>query len=391
MEDQQPGSNKKIMIVVGVIVLLIFIVLTAILVLSSKKPGVDGGTGTISIVPTVTGGNGGTPSSINISQGVQKTPKVVSSNDASLLIINWLDKQKSPDGRYYFSSFNTKSNSPNVDNRLGSAIVWARYKELKKNKTTDQINKINTDLDVYLNKSLVPAIQNNFWNCKLMYEMWNSKEFNESTKAKIKQLCNDSDYYPVNENTQVNNLEDYLSKVMKSQSLRTGENDTSHFNEYSSAVSDLLVLSKWDNRPDLVDLSKKYFKSAVDLYLANKIQLQSTSILLGTAAMDLYKETKNTVYLDFAKKIFDVNNSTDCNLLSSCVVSIFLAKDLSTATKEQLYNDFIKNTQDRWLSNYYDFKGENGFVSGQGAFYIKSNIINYPVRENALMAGLLSE
>jgi hypothetical protein len=170
------------------------------------------------------------------------------------------------------------------------------------------------------------------------------------------------------------------------------KNDLKEF-FYNNAflVSEMVTRKLWKETTPVVylesnlsetDLAKIYFNRAMVGYsLKDNLEIKDTSVL-GIAAVDMYKLTKNEEYLNFSKYLFKLEPKFGGNYSYSLVYKIWLAQELTIITKDESYNLDV----DKMASNmvFYNKKSEYQ----KGAFSGQSNA--YYMTENCLIAGLFS-
>ena len=95
----------------------------------------------------------------------------------------WLNEQRDSRGVYiggYRCLMEGECYDQQTDTRAGFSAIWGRFKHYQETKDENDLSIINKDISLYSNESIVPIIQNDFWNCKLMYELLQSDDISEN-------------------------------------------------------------------------------------------------------------------------------------------------------------------------------------------------------------------
>jgi hypothetical protein len=410
-------SNKKIIIIGGGLigVLVIILLVSVLLTRKSSTTQQTPGSGESS---TTSGSSGNNGTSAQPGGNRSTTPATTQSTGEKIInkmdyaeaikqVSNWLEKQKSSDGRYYSGYICTAKytcDTPQVSNRDGVFVMWAKYKSYAKFKKQSDLNSLIQDLNVHTNSSIVTTLQNDFWNCRLMYDLIESTILPPDVQKKAKTVCITSNYNPpeemanpnfqldkLTEETILKGIDQILSRKQVLLVDNTQETTIDPISTYASAASDNAhnyLRNKNDN--SYKQFAILYFQKALNSYLKDKKTNYQTPILAITA-VDFYKMTGNQKYLDFAKHMFNLQTQKPCDSIKECVAVAFLSDDLYKVTKERNYVDHKKKTINRAVRDFYDGPTYPGYTFGHEVFYLGGQNALYPVRENALMVGLLIE
>ncbi len=322
------------------------------------------------------------------------TPGVaqLSSNDVSRKVLDWLQKQKNQSGVYFGQVVcnGSQCQQPVESNQSGVEPMWSRYINYKKNHQASDLQILTSDINVYSDRKIVARLQNRFWDCKLMYEMWKDSMFTEDQKNKIKSICYDNQPFPPPDNAPDTASVDF-SKITQGQTISSDLNVTSdNLTDFAVMASDFATRYMWDNNQGNLKVAQEYFKYAVVAY--TKLTAPDTATpLLGIAAFDIYKASNDKQYLDFANYIFDKVAAQQCDSIEECTYMISFAKFLNALSPQQKYNDYMTSSKDILMSQGFDYSGYGAYKNGFGAFHAfgQGNQVIYPVQLNALISGLL--
>lgn len=327
--------------------------------------------------------------------------------------LNWLDKQKDQNGIYYYALVCSEKNdeckiTPGDKKSTGPIIIWGRFQYYKATKNEEDLKAFNNDLDIYTDKNKVKIIQNHFWNCKLMYELWQDDLLNPQQKEKIKQICKNSTYdidiKKIDESKDIPSFD--LKKIIENKQINTSpyivSDISENLNKYSVYASDFLYRFLWENNEIDLKRAKWLFYQAINLYQNEKRDVYiGGKCVLGISALDMYKVTDDNSYLEFAKSFFEKenikNNCSEPTLeinqsisRSACVNFIYekvtcaiFANELYKATNNIEYKNFYEKLLNKIITE--NFNQEDGF------FGAAQELKYRPLTENALLIGILSK
>ena len=343
----------------------------------------------------------------NIKKGKETTLQPVTTSGTPQLnrreitekVLTWLGEQKDEKGVYYFTTECSSLNQPEKcqhisDSRSGISVIWAKFQALKNGLEIGKENLL-ADIETYANKDKIPFLQNDFWNCKLMYELWLSDLFDQETKNKIEQICwRGSYYHPPDLIKRIKGKEvsgaikdinfDLVGKGQYVFETEINEGDKTKEREYSVYPSDFVARYLWQKDINQLKKAKFYFDKAVQLYLSSPSSFDN-SCLLGISAIDLFKINHDEGYLSFAKTLFNRIQDEQVDSRRS-IYCLYFAEELSESTQEEKYKSWeTKKLSEFFLSNFEKISGEKG-----GAFrFLENGQKNFPIVENSLLVGLL--
>lgn len=334
--------------------------------------------------------------------------------------LDWLNEQRDSRDVYiygYYCSTEKGCNKQIADNRAGLAAIWGRFKHYQTTKDKNDLSIIDKDIDLYSNENIVGSIQNNFWNCKLMYEMWQSNLFSEPQKEKIEKICERSSYLPselmeINKQIEEGKIEEtdfkklIYERPFATTNFQNYSSKGAKLIKYSSFTSDFIAKYLWKKDEKDLIRARLYFDKGINLwsqesqgsYLAGKC-------VLGIAALDLYEATGTTDYLDFANLFFEKEKIKDIclaspeeganycynSLFEQTTCGIFVNKLASLSEKEEL-QELKENLITNLINNLFNYPEYKDGKEGKGSFYSISSgkeIFLKSTRENGLAVGLL--
>jgi len=314
--------------------------------------------------------------------------------------LDWIDLQKNKDGIYSvgcecIDEFCQQCKESMYVPRITPFVLWSKFKYAQNNGNyNDFIKEVNLSQESIKEHSL----QYYEWNCKLLYETWQSDKLPQTTKDQIKNFCIKSEYEfedglklsPDLDQTLLTNID----KIKNNQSL-SKINSVFDLKEffYNNAflVSEMVTRKLWKETQAVLysesnlsesDLAKIYFNKALVGYSMKENLEIKDSAILGISSVDMYRLTKDEKYLNFAEYLLNLKLELGEDVPYSLIYKALLAQNLSTITQNQSY----KSIAEASLSDMVKYNKENKYQ--KGAFKAPSNA--YYLRENSLIVGLLS-
>ena len=334
------------------------------------------------------------------------------------LTLSWLDKQKDNRGSYVLSKDCNITNintckDPLPSNRDGLSVIWGRFVYAGSKNGASELEAVKKDLSTYADKNKIPVIMNNFWNCKLMYDLWQSSLLSPQDKTYAFNICFDSydDPSGISLNylaTTVGTAEAFNTLKESAKAKMKAIRNNSNFNNYiyndlfkeeetilwyPYISSDHAARYMW-KKLDL-DLKWAYFQfdAFLEYFIKNERELlHSDKLALGINAVDLYKINNDREYLDFADYILNryINSLNKDDIYAYTTVG-FLANELFEVTKNVYYLKLREQALKIAIKNDFDYSGYSP-LKGDGGFYKKyTDIFVKSTRYNGLMVGLLSK
>lgn len=332
--------------------------------------------------------------------------------------LNWLNKQKDDRGVYFFTQLyqplekKFKAEPSGDSGHYGLTSIWGQFKYLQATNDKDALIVLKNDLNTYTDRTKVMSIQNDFWNCKLMYELWQSDLFSQKEKEQIKKICWKSAYYypqelyPIIEEKTTNDqkqagikkyFEDLeLEKAINNQlffETHLSNNDFNLILNFFPYPSDFAIRYLWKKDEKDLKIARYYFNKSIQLFTEKEELLGKKDLcLLGTASLDLYQVINKKSYLDFAlflgKKILEEKREI------KPPVCAFFANQLYKVTGDKKFQEAKEKIVEAFISEALDLSLSKNNLTGEGGFLIDEKGNPAPVkniRENGLLVGLLSQ
>lgn len=360
------------------------------------------------------------PPAAVISPSIPIPPKLTNKQIAEK-VLDWLDKQRDERGIYFASvgcnyTQDKKKIKCDIIRKAGTSghegitAIWGRFKFYQKYKRLQDLEIIKKDLENYGGKNKkINLTQNDFWNCNLMYEMYQSSLFSEDEKTMIKTICFDSTYSLLQEMAMepVNNIyqvviKNEIPEVDVVPTLATSKQSktkiVSNVENFASIVtypSDFLARYYWDKNDNYLKVARGYFNKAASAYIENENKFPSKDVCgLGISSLDLYKNTSEKKFLQFATSIFEKQFKREEDLSKSIqpICGIFLQK-LFEATSDFKYKDYRQKITGWIIENLFDTQGgKNNLISDESFISLNINgsigLVKY-IRDNGLIVALL--
>lgn len=298
--------------------------------------------------------------------------------------IDWLDKQKDEKGLYFLSRSYPNENSTKQikgDGRIGIYPLWAKFLFWQKTKDKEVGESMKANLNLFDNNEQ-RYFQPEFWSCKILYDLFLDTNLSSETKLKTKTLCERAQYY-----VEIIKKDGYLwsdtiiTPVPENpQNLDNSKVDLSKFSAYASDFSTRYL---WDKNTNNLTIAKTLFNLSAASYESQKSKgFVPGGCVLGIAAIDLYKSTKEEKYKKFSADLFDkISQQKPIALFDKITCGEWSQHlyNLSHETKyqkrkEKIMQDLINNHYDRAVGAFYTPYGNNRF---------------FEIRENSLMVDLL--
>jgi hypothetical protein len=398
MEDQMPSGNKKIVMIVGAAVLVLG-VLMLVLVAASKKTQPQTGGDQSTVKDTVGGGSTApavktTPLPTTITKKDNDQGKPNSNLDVSKIVLAWLDKQRDPKGVYYGQILCSQTGvcaGSATTFQSGAASIWGRFKYYQQVHNPADLEIINKDINLYADRNKVTSLQNYFYNCKLMYELFKSTAIDAERRESIKKICLDSQPFPPIENSDSIKI-NVIDVMQKKQIPLNVTVQKEQVRYYAVAVSDMVARTEWEKQDYFPD-AKDYFNQALIAFAKLNYSYDAHTPLLGVAALDLYKATNDKLYLTFANFIYNTYGKQKCSSPMQCANMIYFLRQLNAVAAKPQYITDINQAKQQMINIGFDYPGYPAVKSGTGEFFTDSEanhtVIN--VSDNGFIAGLLTE
>lgn len=338
-----------------------------------------------------------------IPSGSLKTRTLNSTNGSSNLeitkkVLDWIDSQKNNDGVYSVGcecvdQVCEKCADKVYIPRNFPFVLWGQFKYAEKN---DDYKDLINEIDLFQKNLKDHSLQYGDWNCKLLYEIWQSSKLPQNTKDQIKNICVKSEYefedglaMPDNIDmvilNGINNISNNLSFIKSDE-----KNSSENLYKYSELVSEMVTRFLWKplspaytfNNFSETELAKIYFNKALVSYSTKEKPEIKDNAILGIASVDLYRLTKDERYLNFSKYLLNLKPELGEDLPYSLTYQALLANDLAMVTQDQSFNLI----REQAVSGIIKYNEES--TTQKGAFKAPSNA--YYLKENGLIVGLLS-
>lgn len=336
--------------------------------------------------------------------GSKNNPKAkVQSNDEILKrTVVWLGKQKDENGIHFSniiceldSEYKNIKNCDNIQKtgasyHEGLTTMWGNFGYAIKSKDKKVLEDLNKDISNYSKFDYV--LQNDFWDCKMMYEMLKSGLFKDETKKQLERICWSSKFY-VTSDIDIKSDNSGYQYFLKPNKPSTNDSlIISGLKNNVSYPSEFIARYLWKNDENDLKVAKYYFDSEKILYASDKQYFGIKDICtLGISSIDMYKATNDKPYLEFAELLYKDNLETK-NEYNLPVCGLF-SQSLHKVTKNKKYQLKQNNIVSNIVKNYYDSMGYAPYFTNNAGFWNvvpgqKTYVKN--IRENGLMIYLLS-
>lgn len=292
--------------------------------------------------------------------------------------LDYLNSMRDQRGAYLFERVCDASNrcvDSQGNNHSGPRPIWARYKYFQRTKDLLSIAIIKNDL--IINTTKIETVQNDFWNCNLMYYLSLDKQtFDATSIEKMHQYCITSvnPNFTIDANNQAQPVNQPLDLV-----------------KAAVFISDLVGRYGFSRNSSDLETAKNLYQTTLTQYQTqiNTVNYEQVCTL-GKAALDLFVQSRDAKYKDLAVKLWNdqkvvaVGQKQEFSVLKAKAVCGLFANHLALLTNGEQYRITKREIINLLLANNYDRQDGSFFEKINGQTYKRST-------ENALIAGLLLE
>jgi len=344
---------------------------------------------------------------INKSKTTSLTPVRLTNLEIVKKTLSWLDGQRDGRGVYNAGSkcdFNFNCESLMSSNEIsGLSVLWAENRYLQKNNDEKELEIFKKNVALYADRNVVKRINNNFWNCYFMWDIWNNSSLDQGTKDNLEKICFDGMYSSSYMNMNGVNIKkteeltkslvlDIVSNkaIIDEQLLLNSVVDedlikNTQRNQFFSSSSDRLTRYLWKNKEKDLSDGLIDFQQSLDTY-KNKQEVGIKAYegcQTGITSLMLSSILNDSIYLDLSKIILDQQfEKINKNSIRDVSVCGLLADELYKATKTEMFKEKKLSIIKDFLTNNFD-KKSGGFYSKTETQLIKD------VKFNGLMVGIL--
>ena len=335
---------------------------------------------------------------------VGTTEVVVTRTDysqTSRKILDWLDTQRNENGWYILErgcdvtakTCNTVWDNSD-GNKDGLIATWARFNFYNQTKDPKDLEIVKSDINKFYEK-YPNGVDNALWICKITYDMWQSNLFDQDTKDKLEKICFNTQF-PTPEEVEAywNNITNKTANIDKTKKIwETWDGYALGIRDFDvnlSLATDMLYQYNWSGKQEYLDLAKKYFDEAKNVYKNNPKLGVDNVCLLGITGLDWYVYgVKEASDLDYVKDIYIKTVGVDYKKKDyQTTICGLMTQKLFEVTKENVYlAELNRNNLASISLNADNLYANDGsfFKNGMNGFSVKyKNIV-----ENALIAESL--
>jgi len=324
--------------------------------------------------------------------------------DLSKKTLSWLNTQRDERGAYTTGlecDIDLNCEIPITTNRFGFSVLWAENRYIQKINDEEQLKIFKNDIALYADRNVVKVINNNFWNCYFMWDIWNNSNLDQASKDNLEKICFNSTYessygggiIDIKKMKMVVN--DLTSDLITNKAAIDGQlrlnsvededliEDVNE-NQYFFNSSDRMARYLWKKNDNDFFNSLIDFQQSLNFYKNKQTEMKAyEGCETGIASLMLFSIWNDSRYLDLSKIILDQqtkkinqNSMKDisiCGLLADKLYENTGDKTFKTK-KYDIINEFLKNNFDQENSGFYS-KSENSKIKN--------------VKYNGIIAGLL--
>mgnify|MGYP001233790179 CR=1 FL=1 len=332
--------------------------------------------------------------------------------EAARKTLDWIETQRGEDGWYILErgcDFKTKTCDivwNNVEgNKDGLIATWARFNFYNQTRDPKDLEIVKKDIDMFYSK-YPDGVDNALWICKITYEMYQSKLFDEATKDKLEKICFNSKF-PTPEEVKeyweggkVAEIENFPSSDKNIWQTWKGYSLVLRGFEANLAYSsDMLARYQWKKDKAYLDLAKRYLEvSEAASGDGKNSDLEANNIcLVGLSKLDWYKFGNNDEsVLNEVKDFFVtyVNDEGDRKRFQTAICG-WLSKEIFEISGNEVFLSGLERNNRALMGNFLDGEGSFSKIVNDQAFFITADGgIDVPyknVSENGLIVELIRD
>lgn len=321
------------------------------------------------------------------------------------MTLGWMEGQKDGMGVYNTGSkcdFDFNCQKINSTQISGLSVLWAENKYLQKNNDEKELEIFKKNVVLYADRDVIKRINNNFWNCYFMWDIWSNPNLDQKTKDNLEKICFDSVYSLnyINENGIDIKKEEEITKnlvldlinnkaIIDEQLVLNSVVDEELIENISGKQhffnsSDRLARYLWrKDESDLLD-GLSDFRLSLKIYKNEQIKVKPyEGCQTGITALMLSFILNDSKYLDLSKIILEQQiQKINKNSIKDASVCGLLADELYKQSKDEIFKEKKNQIINDFLISNFDQKN-GGFYSETETQLIKD------VKYNGLMVGIL--
>lgn len=355
----------------------------------------------------------------------------LTNNEIAKKVLDWLNKQKDVREAYRFSVDCKRSDVKNCvaegSNRSGLGVIWGRFRYLLNHRSdSKEMDILKNDLALYADRSRLVLLQNNHWDCKLMFDLWKSDLLGDNEKKEAEKICFDGEprlgqtlldrknelaggslfLTAVEKDIKekvlaINENKDYEKPIVYQELTDKDNGNVFYKHTYSYFLSDYVTRYKWKQNGDDLYFAYLFFDAMLEQYLKNPSQITTEdrcSLGLGTLDFfNLYEKNHSGQYKKLAQVLFDSVDWNNINVKETRTITSCLkfTDELLEQRKGIKYSEIKDNLLQKLINNNLDYNGFDGNISGSGGFYsdggnkTQSGVFAKDIRDNGLIVGFL--
>lgn len=289
-----------------------------------------------------------------------------------------------------------------IANNVGLISTWAHYKYYEQvSRDVSVMKAIENDLKTYANTKKISAVQPAFWNFKLIYEMWSGQELNDTQKKYAWDVLYRMQHDPLiiePIEKEVRDLPSIPEILTFETAIANSEKPLTDQDNFYSIFSSEYAYSFLFIRDTKVENEQPYLNTAIGLYneaikrykVSNGDASLFNPYIFGVAALDLYRVTGNSIFLDTASRLADRHLGSECGGdMMICSTRVYFYHELLKVNTKQEYLQVRNSLLQRLLSQSYDSDDVMGFKIGKNAFYTENKELEEPLAYELIPNSLL--
>ncbi len=330
-------------------------------------------------------------------------PKITRTDysDVARKTLDWIDKQRNDQGWYILErgcDFDAKTCDTVWDNDEGNKdgliVTWARFNYYQQTKNPADLEIIKSDINKFYEK-YPNGVDNALWICKITYDMYSSKLFDEEMNKKLEEICFNTNFpTPEKVPTIISENKKLVEKMGKDKDLWSAWDGYSLFlrgyDAYLDYSTDYIYKYLWKKNGDDLKKAEAYFEAIKNNSNFERLSTEN-KCLFGLSGLDLYEfGDKNDDDFNYASALYDelITNSENLRNVTTPICGL-LTKRLYQLTDDQKY---LSNLEffSRILVEFNNDSTTNKIVSDNG-FWKSNQGTLYAWYKNVAENGLVVE
>ncbi len=329
-------------------------------------------------------------------------------SDIARKTLDWIDKQRNDEGWYILErgcDFEAKTCDTVWDNEEGNKdgliATWARFNYYQQTKNPNDLEIVKSDINKFYEK-YPNGVDNALWICKITYDMYSSKLFDEEINKKLEEICFNTNFQTPEEmkNYWANEKDTLSNSLSNKESWSDWDRYALFLRGFDASLgytSDFVARYLWKQNKTSLSSVEKFLQITKDIFelksndafYPRTVHYPEDVCLVGMSVLDFYNVLGNDENLSYLEQIYEENiNGLEEKEFITPICGL-LSKKLYLLTGDPKYLDKLE-INNRVL-DYYNRDNGNQSVLGDGVFFKSDNKNKHVFYKNVVENGLMVE